>query len=73
MKYHPQTTANTQRFWSFGKQIVRKNTTKYKTDAFGFYALNRIYFVDFKKNSKKESICIFLEKIIALWINPSIL
>jgi putative transposase len=59
----PQTTANTQRFWSFGKPIVRKNTTKYKANTFGFYALNGHSVVDFGENSKKESICIFLEKI----------
>jgi len=62
----PQTTANTQRFWPFGKPIVCKNSTKYKANMFGFYALNGNSVVDFEKNSKKESIC-------ALWINPSIL
>ena len=61
----PQTTANTQRFWSFGKQIVCKNSTKYKANTFGFYALNGNSAVDFEKNSKKESICIFIEKIRA--------
>jgi len=60
----PQTTANTQRFWSFGTQIVRKNTTKYKANTFGFYALIGIYVVDFEKNSKK-SICIFIKKILS--------
>ena len=61
----PQTTANTQRFWSFGKQIVCKNSTKYKANTFGFYALNGNSVVNFEKNSKKESIYIFIEKIRA--------
>jgi hypothetical protein len=38
----PQTTANTQRLLSFGKPIIRKNTTKLKANSFGFYALNGV-------------------------------
>jgi len=65
MKHHPQTTANTPRFWSFGNPIVRRNTTRHKANTFSFYALNGTYVVDFEKNSKEESICIFIEKIRA--------
>jgi len=59
----PQTSANTQRLWSFGKPTICKNTTKIKTNAFGFYALNGISAIDFEPNSKKESVCDFLRTI----------
>jgi len=59
----PQTTANTQRLWSFGKPTICKNTTKIKANAFGFYALNGISAIDFEPNSKKESVCDFLKTI----------
>jgi putative transposase len=59
----PQTTANTQRLWSFGKPTICKNTTKIRANAFGFYALNGISAIDFEPNSKKESVCDFLETI----------
>ena len=53
----PQTTANTQRLLSFRKPIIYKNTTKYKANAFGFYALNGVSVIDFKEHSKKEDVC----------------
>lgn len=59
----PQTTANTQRLLSFGKPVIYKNTTKYKANAFGFYALNGVSVIDFKDNSKKEDVCEFFEEI----------
>lgn len=59
----PQLNANTQRLWSFNKPSVKKNTTKMKANTFGFYAINGESVVDFKENSKKESVCEFLEKI----------
>jgi putative transposase len=59
----PQTTANTQRLLSFDKPIIYKNTTKYKANAFGFYALNGVPVIDFKEHSKKEDICDFLREI----------
>ena len=40
-----------------------KNTTKYKANTFGFYSINGEAVVDFKENSRKESICEFLRKI----------
>jgi len=42
---------------------VKKNTTKMRANTFGFYAINGKSVVDFKGNSKKESVCEFLEKI----------
>lgn len=59
----PQTNSNTQRVWSFGKPEIMKNTTKYKANTFGFYAPIGESLIDFKKNSKKESVCEFLEEI----------
>jgi len=60
----PQTTANTQRIWSFGKPTICKNTTKLRANTFGFYALNGTSTIDFEPNSKKESVCDFL---ITIW------
>jgi transposase len=59
----PQTTANTQRLLSFKKPVIYKNTTKYKANAFGFYALNGVPVIDFKDHSKKEDVCEFLREI----------
>jgi len=59
----PQTTDNKQRFWSFSKSRIVKNTTKYKANTFGFYSINGKAVVDFKENSKKRSVCEFLRKI----------
>ncbi len=59
----PQTTANTVRMWSFRKPIMCKNTTRLKANSFGFYTLNGNSVIDFKENSKTESVCDFLGKI----------
>ncbi len=59
----PQTADNKQRYWSFKKSKIVKNTTKYKANTFGFYSINGRSVVDFKKNSKKESVCEFLRKV----------
>jgi putative transposase len=59
----PQTTANTQRILSFEKPVIYKNTTKYKANAFGFYALNGASVINFKDHSKKEDVCEFFEEI----------
>jgi len=59
----PQTTANTQRLWSFGKPKIKKNTTKIRANTFGFYPLNGNSVIDFKENSKKESVCEFFELV----------
>ena len=59
----PQTIANTQRLLSFQKPVIYKNTTKYKANAFGFYALNGASVIDFKDHSKKEDVCEFFREI----------
>ena len=59
----PQTSSNTQRVWSFGKPRISKNTTKYQANTFGFYAPGGESLVGFKENSKKESVCEFLEEV----------
>ncbi|MEM0134701.1 MAG: transposase [Thermoplasmatales archaeon] len=59
----PQTTANTQRLWSFRKQEITKNTSKFRANTFCFYSLNGRSVVDFHKNSKKEDIMDFLSLI----------
>jgi len=59
----PQTDSNTQRVWSFRKPETKKNTTRYKANTFGFYAPAGESIIDFKENSRKESVCEFLEEI----------
>lgn len=59
----PQTTANTQRMWSFTKSTIYKNTTNLRANSFGFYALNGYSVIDFKEHSKKEDVCEFLGEI----------
>ncbi|MHC1567757.1 MAG: transposase, partial [Candidatus Syntropharchaeia archaeon] len=49
--------------WSFNKPSVKKNTTKMRANTFGFYAINGKSVVDFKENSKKKSVCEFLERM----------
>jgi transposase len=59
----PQSCANTARVWSFGKALIVKDTTKYRANTFGFYAPFGRSIVGFKENSKKESVCSFLEEV----------
>ena len=59
----PKTTSNTQRLLSFQKPIIYKNTTRYKANAFGFYAINGVSVIDFKDHSKKEDVCEFFREI----------
>lgn len=59
----PQTTSNTQRLWSFTKPTIYKNTTRIRSNSFGFYALNGNSVIQFKKDSKKESVIEFLGEI----------
>ena len=59
----PQTSANTVRFWSFGNSPIIKNTTKYKANAIGFYAINGHSVKDFIPDSSQESIEAFLTKV----------
>ena len=59
----PQTTANTVRLWSFRKSVIRKNTTKFRANTFGFYAFNGKGTVNTYPNSKQESVIDFLNGI----------
>jgi len=59
----PQTTDNRQRFWSFGKPAIAKNTTKYRANTFGFYPVNGKEVVEFMEHSRKEHVCEFLRKV----------
>ena len=52
----PQTTANTQRLWSFGKPTIYKIIDKIKANAFGCYMLNGISVIDFKEHSEWRAI-----------------
>jgi transposase len=59
----PQSCANTVRVWSFGGAVGVKDTTKYRANTFGFYAPGGVSIVEFREDSKKESVCGFLEDI----------
>jgi transposase len=59
----PQSCANTVRVYSFGRTMMVKDTTSYRANTFGFYALNGVSVVEFMENSKKESVCKFLAEI----------
>jgi len=59
----PQTTDNKQRFWSFSKPRVVKNTTKYKANTFGFYPINGRAVVEFMERSTARHVCAFLRLI----------
>jgi len=61
----PQTCANTARVWSFGRSLIIKDTTAYQANTFGFYAPGGTSVIGFKEDSKKESVCGFLEEVRA--------
>ena len=65
----PQTTANTQRLWSFGHPVLTKNTTHIRANTFGFYSINGYSLVEFHDHSKKEDVCHILRSIRE--INPA--
>ncbi len=58
------TNDNRQRVWSFGKPVVKKNTTKYKANTFGFYPVNGKEVVEFKENSRIADFKGFLRKVM---------
>ena len=63
----PQTTANTAKVWHLGQRAdVEKNTSKYKANVIGFYAIQGHSTEDFLPNSKSEAIIEFLRKIRAV-------
>lgn len=59
----PQNTANTVKVWSFEKVRSVKNTTKFKTNTVGFYAIRGNSVTKFLENSKAPSIAGFLDDI----------
>jgi transposase len=59
----PQNTPNTVRIWSFEKVRNIKNSTKFKSNTIGFYAIKGESTKGFLDNSKKESIANFLESV----------
>ena len=55
---------NTTRLWSFGKLVVKKNTTKReRINSFGFYSINGKSVYSSKESSKKEEVIDFLHEI----------
>lgn len=56
----PQTSDNKQRFWSFDKPRIVKNTAKYRANTFGFYPMNGKEVIDFKERSTIQQVCEFL-------------
>jgi len=58
----PQTTANTARVWHVGPADITKNTTRYKANAIGFYALVGHSVSAFLADSTQESIEAFFKK-----------
>jgi transposase len=62
----PQTTANTAKVWHLGQHAnIEKDTSKYKANAIGFYAIQGVSVGDFLPNSKSEAILDFLKKVRA--------
>jgi transposase len=59
----PQTTDNRQRFWSFGKPRMPRNTTKYRANTFGFYPVNGKEVVEFMQRSTVPYVCEFLRMV----------
>lgn len=59
----PQTIANTVRLWSPEKPRMRKNTSRIKANASGFYAMNGNSVIEFPYSSKKEDMCSVLESM----------
>jgi len=55
-EFSPQTTANTQRVWSFEKKPIIKNTSKIRANTFGIFAINGNSIICFRENSKKEDV-----------------
>ena len=59
----PQNRANTQRVWSFGKPRIKKNTSRIRVNAIGFYALKGEDVIHFMERSNADGICQFLQKV----------
>ena len=59
----PQTTANTVRLWSFSKPEIIKDTSKYRANTFGFYAINGNSLANFQDHLRKENVTYFITAI----------
>jgi transposase len=60
----PQNRANTVRFWSLEEHpTITRNTTHFKTNTIGFYALQGQSVQAFLENSKEDSVIAFLHEI----------
>ncbi len=59
----PQLTANTAKVWHFGRTTITKNTTRMKSNAIGFYAIQGHSVNDFLVDSTAESIQKFLAEV----------
>lgn len=60
---HPQNKANSGRLWSFGKTVMKENTTKYRVNTIAFYSLNGNDAMMFLEDSKEEGIVQFIKEI----------
>ena len=58
--------------WSFLKPTKYRKTDNYKANCFGFYSINGNSTVDFMEQSKRENVCIFLDRIRAVNANRKI-
>lgn len=62
----PQNRANTVRVWSFeARPVVDKNTTHFKSNTIGFYAIQGVSVQTFLANSKEDAMVDFLKQIKA--------
>jgi len=59
----PQNTPNTVRVWSFDKIRIKKNTSRFKTNTIGFYAIKGSSVQEFLDDSKGKSIAKFFEHV----------
>ncbi|WP_301665199.1 transposase [Methanoculleus frigidifontis] len=55
-EYSLQTTANTQRMWSFDHPPLMKNTAKIRVNTFAIFAVNGTSIITFRERSKQEDI-----------------
>ena len=63
-EFSPQTTANTQRVWSFEKKPIIKNSSKIRANTFGIYAINGNSILCFREHSKKEDVCEVIKEFV---------
>ena len=59
----PQNTPNTVRVWSFDRIRMKKNTSRFKTNTIGFYAIKGQSVQEFLDDSKSKSIAHFFERV----------